>query len=130
MTAFHTRTVCFIAKLFVSLLLTASFAQAAPGPRGIALCHETRECAGFWPGDEFVAYRLPAGWKPYFPQYDPKTQTTTLVTELGMCDFKRHGDEEKCCGQLGYTYVSDNIGKNQKTILRDRQEFFKGMKNR
>lgn len=120
----------FASVFFGGLILTVSFAQAAPARWGIALNHEARECAGFWSGDEFVAYHLPAGWKAYFPNYDPGTGTTTLVTEIGSCDFKRKGDEEKCCSQLGYKYVSDNIGKGQKTILRDKDEFLRGMKNR
>jgi hypothetical protein len=102
-----------------------SFAKAAPGPWGIALNTETKECAGFWPGDEFVAYNLPDGWKAYFPKYDPESGETSLETEIGNCDFKRKGDEEKCCQQLGYKYISDNIGAGQKTILRDREEFKK-----
>jgi len=102
-----------------------SFAKAAPTPWGMALNLETKECAGFWAGDEFVDYKLPEGWKAYFSKYDPETRTTAFVTDVGECDFKMKGDEEKCCQQLGYTYVSDNIGKGNKTILRDREEFEK-----
>jgi hypothetical protein len=109
-------------------IVNLSSTQAAPGPWGIALNHQTRECAGFWPGDEFVAYHLPDGWKPYFPKYDPKTGATSLETEAGSCDYKRKGDEGKCCSQLGYVYVSDNIGKGRKTILHDRDAFEKGLK--
>lgn len=119
----------FASVFFGGIIITVSIAQAAPAPWGIALNHQTKECAGFWPGDEFVAYHLPDGWQAYFPHYDPGTGVTTLVTELGSCDFKRKGDEAKCCGQLGYNYVSDNIGKDHKTILRDKEEFLKGMKN-
>ena len=130
MISFRMRKITFAAVFFGGLIITVSFAPAAPAPWGIALSRETQECAGFWPGDEFVAYHLPGGWKPYFPKYDPKTGITTLVTDIGSCDFKRKGDEEKCCSQLGYKYVSDNIGKGQKTILRDKEEFLRGMKNR
>lgn len=101
------------------------FAKAAPTPWGMALNLETKECAGFWAGDEFVDYNLPEGWQAYFSKYDPETQKTAFMTDAGECDFKMKGDEEKCCQQLGYPYVSDNIGKNQKTILRDREEFEK-----
>ncbi len=107
--------------LFSGLILTVSLVHAAPAPRGIALNHESRECAGFWPGDEFVIYTLPEHWKPYFPEYNPKTGITTLVTDRGVCDYKRTGDEEKCCKELGYKYVIDNIGYNKKTILHDRE---------
>jgi len=109
-------------------LCSSSFAKAAPGPWGIALNANTKECAGFWPGDEFVAYSLPDGWKSYFPKYDPDTQKTTLTTDIGECDFKIR-EEAKCCEQLGYKFVSDNIGKDQKTILRDRAAFEAALKN-
>jgi hypothetical protein len=118
----------FALVLFSSLVWTVLFVQAAPAPRGIALNHEARECAGFWPGDEFVAYALPDHWKPYFPEYNRKTGISTLVTERGECDFNRKGDVENCCKTLGYKYVSDNIGKDKKTVLRDREEFLKGMR--
>ena len=112
----------FAVVLFSGLLLPVSFIQAAPAPRGIALNQESRECAGFCPGDEFVVYALPEHWKPYFPEYNPKTGMTILVTERGTCDYKRTGDEEKCCNKLGYTYVSDNIGYNKRTFLRDKKD--------
>lgn len=120
-------TVFFALFLF---LLLAQVSKAAPAPWGLAINTQTKECAGFWAGDEFVAYKLPEGWKAYFPKYDPETKTTTFETEIGSCDFKKKGDEEKCCGQLGYKYVSDNIGKDQKTILRDRQEFEKNLRQK
>jgi hypothetical protein len=107
----------------------ASFVEAAPAPWGIALNAETKECAGFWPGDEFVDYALPSGWKSYFPKYDPETKITTLETEIGSCDFKIR-EEEKCCQELGYSFVSDNIGKDQKTILRDREKFEKALEKK
>ena len=106
----------------------ASFSKAAPGPWGIALNTDTKECAGFWPGDEFVGYSLPEGWKSYIPKYNPDTKKTSLVTDIGECDFKIR-EEEKCCQELGYKFVSDNIGKDQKTILRDREAFEKQLKN-
>ena len=108
--------------IFSATIFDLSLAKAAPAPWGIALNVDSKECAGFWPGDEFVGYHLPDGWKSYFPKYDPDTQKTTLVTDIGECDFKMR-EEEKCCQELGYKFVSDNIGKGQKTILRDREAF-------
>jgi hypothetical protein len=122
-------------KLIPALIISSaailgfSFAKAAPGPWGIALNTDSKECAGFWPGDEFVGYHLPEGWKSYFPKYDPDTQKTTLVTDIGECEFKMR-EEEKCCQELGYKFVSDNIGKDQKTILRDRKAFEDQLKSR
>jgi hypothetical protein len=120
------KKIIFFLVIISVAIIGASFSKAAPAPWGIALNIETKECAGFWPGDEFVAYALPAGWKSYFPKYDPETQITTLATNIGECDFKIQ-EEEKCCQQLGYSYVSDNIGKDQKTILRDREKFEKAL---
>jgi LPXTG-motif cell wall-anchored protein len=118
----------FTLAIIGAALLGFSFAKAAPGPWGIALNMETKECAGFWPGDEFVAYHLPNGWKSYIPKYDPETKKTSLVTDIGECDFKIR-EEEKCCQQLGYKFVSENIGQGQKTILRDREAFEDQLKN-
>ncbi len=119
------RKIVFALAVSSFIFLGISSAKAAPGPWGIAINTETKECAGFWPGDEFVAYHLPDGWKAYFPKYDPESGKTSLETEIGNCDFKRKGDEEKCCSDLGYSFVSDNIGAGQKTILRDREELKK-----
>jgi hypothetical protein len=116
------KKIIFPLLLFIAVSFGISFAKAAPSPWGIALNTETKECAGFWPGDEFVAYHLPDGWKSYFPKYDTETKKNSLVTEIGECDFKIR-EEEKCCQQLGYKFVNDNIGKDQKTVLRDRAEF-------
>lgn len=117
------KKIIFTLVIGSAVFFSVPSAKAAPMQWGMALNLETRECAGFWPGDEFVAYDLPEGWKSYFPKYDPETGTTTFTTDIGECDFKMKGDEEKCCEQLGYPYVSDNIGKGQKTILRDREAF-------
>lgn len=115
----------FALVIVSAVIFSNSFTKAAPTPWGIALNLETKECAGFWAGDEFVDYKLPEGWEAYFSKYDPETRTTTFETDIGECDFKMKGDEEKCCQQLGYVYVSGNIGKGNKTILRDREAFEK-----
>jgi hypothetical protein len=108
--------------LLVASFFFISFAEAAPAPWGIALNLETKECAGFWPGDEFVAYHLPDGWKSYFPKYTEESRWGKVETDVGECGFQIR-KEEACCLELGYKYISDNIGKDQKTILRDRAEF-------
>jgi len=104
-------------------LLPAGISEAAPAPWGLAINTETKECAGFWPGDEFVAYRLPEGWKAYYPQRNSENSLWDIVeTDAGKCSFQIR-KEEACCMELGYKFVSDNIGKGQKTVLRDREEF-------
>jgi hypothetical protein len=87
---------------FISFLL-------APAPWGIALNHQTKECAGFWAGDEYVSYKLPEGWQAYYPG-----NANLISTEIGSCqwsDADWDSRVEKCCQELGYAYVSSNIGE-------------------
>jgi len=97
--------------------------QAAPAPWGLALNYETKECAGFWAGDEFTGYGLPEGWKAYYPTHESGAEGKNLwrkiQTEAGECSFQMR-NEEACCMELGYRFVSDNIGKGQINKLRDR----------
>ncbi len=90
----------------------------APMPWGIALNHETRECGGFWGGDEYGGYRLPEGWVDYYPRRG------IIETEAGRCSFPdtsgyeppnegRAAIAEACCEELGYTYVGSPIGKGR-----------------
>jgi hypothetical protein len=120
------KKIFFAFAFFCAALLGFSYAKAAPAPWGLAINTETKECAGFWAGDEFVAYKLPEGWKAYYPTYDSSSQSrwSNVQTEVGECSFQIR-KEEACCMELGYKYISDNIGKDQKTILRDRKEFEK-----
>ncbi len=94
-----------------SLFLIASI-FFAPLPWSIALNHETKECAGYWGGDEFVTYEIPSGWKEFEFQYSE--DFIVAETDIGTCQVAKDGisaDLEKtCCSQLGYTYVSENIG--------------------
>ena len=113
----------FIACL--ASLFSAHNSHAAPAPWGLAINTETKECAGYWGGDEFVDYKLPDGWKAYYPTSDPEHNLWSIIkTDAGDCSFQIQ-KEEACCMELGYTFVSDNIGKGQKTILRDREAFKK-----
>ncbi len=104
------------AKRFVvtiaSLFLIAS-TVFAPLPRGIALNYETKQCAGYWGGDEYVTYELPSGWTYFEFQYSD--DAVSVNTDIGSC--KAHqiqttyaAQAKDCCTQLGYTFVSENIG--------------------
>lgn len=77
----------------------------APALRGIALNLETRECAGYWGGDEFVRYPLPLGWKAFYMSEDG-----LVHTDVGVCRLPA----QDCCQQLGYTFVAENIGEKYK----------------
>ena len=95
----------------------------APLPHGIALNHETRECGGFWGGDEYGGYRLPEGWVDYYPRLG------RIETEVGSCSFPdttgyepagqgREAVVEACCLELGYTYVGTPVGESFATPLK------------
>lgn len=85
----------------------------APEPWGIALNDATRECAGFWGGDERIFYELPEGWEAYYPNASGviETGSGTCQWNTGAADNR----EEQCCRELGYTYVAENIGIRRQT---------------
>ena len=92
-------------RLMLFLGLIALF---APMPWGLALNPSTKECAGFWGGDEYGSFNLPEGWDVYYPDAD-----NLIDTPIGSCTFyaSRHYEAaESCCDELPYTYVSGNIG--------------------
>jgi hypothetical protein len=94
--------------LFCSSLLLA------PAPWGIALNHETKECGGYWAGDEYGSAELPPGWQDYYPDFDG-----TIETDIGSCSFGRgpSGDAEGCCQELGYAYAGPHIGTSRMSPL-------------
>jgi len=95
--------------LTLMCLISATAACAAPAPWGIAINQDTKECAGYWAGDEYMAYRLPKEWSAYYP--DPSTGM--INTASGNCRFieLKEGEEEKCCTAIGYRYTVESIGK-------------------
>ena len=100
------------ALIFTLTLLSISTVYAAPAMWGIAVNNETKQCAGYWSGDEFTQYDLPNGWSSYYPNYENEN---LVETEVGACTFTNQNDAEACCNQLDYTYVSNNIGEVVKT---------------
>jgi hypothetical protein len=80
----------------------------APAPWGIALNHQTKECGGYWAGDEYSSAELPPGWKAYYPD-----NRGIIQTEIGSCSFgttQSSRNAESCCQELGYTYVGPSVG--------------------
>jgi len=88
-------------------LLAAATAEATPRPWGMAVNGETRECGGFWGGDERGSYTLPDGWKAYYAGHDGK-----ITTEFGSCKFER-GKEKECCAEMCLKFVGERVGKHK-----------------
>ncbi|MEX2017157.1 MAG: hypothetical protein WD876_01660 [Candidatus Pacearchaeota archaeon] len=101
------RKILLVLLLFGMIIALANISQAAPARWGIAINSETKECAGYWAGDEFSRYILPSGWESFYPDYE---KGSIIETDFGECNFTRY-DEEQCCKSLGLTFVSSNIGK-------------------
>ncbi len=107
------RWIIFIATI-ITITIFVNIGYSVPAPQRLALNHETKECAMYWAGDEFTYYELPRGWKSYYINY-----TSGFVeTEIGNCSINpRTNGFEECCNQLGYTFVSGNIGETTKEKL-------------
>ncbi len=82
---------------------------AGPGPWGIALNLQSLACTSYWPGDEYMYYRLPAGWQAYYPDDQG-------VISIGgrSCNYYQDGAKE-CCRQLGYAFVDQDITSHRPT---------------
>jgi hypothetical protein len=77
--------IIIITITFLSLLAKTNV-SASPGPQGIAINSETKQCANYWPGDEFTEYNLPEGWESYYPDYDEQEQKNgTCIKGVGEC---------------------------------------------
>jgi hypothetical protein len=92
-------------KLMVFVLLGLLL---APLPRALALSHQTKQCAGFWGGDEWAHYDLPSGWNAYYLDSHNVVQTEVGSCQLTFSDLKL--SIKNCCKELGYSFVADNIG--------------------
>ncbi|MFH1669187.1 MAG: hypothetical protein ABIA62_04635 [Candidatus Woesearchaeota archaeon] len=97
------------------VLFSLSIVYAAPAPWGIAINPETKECGGYWAGDEYVAPELPEGWKAYYPDYY-LAGDDIIKTEFGDCVFRKDagdapGEEERCCNALGLNFVTADVGE-------------------
>ena len=101
--------------LVISTLFITATTIFAPAQRFFALNHETKQCAGYWGGDEYVTYELPSQWVifEYKLQYSKESTSFEVETDIGTCQVPWEGQinsEKSCCSELGYTYTSENIG--------------------
>jgi hypothetical protein len=101
------------AFLFTISVFLVAADLLAPAPYEIALNLAEKQCAGYWSGDEFVTYVLPDGWKSY--EFEYSEDFVVAETDIGTCRVAKNqvvafDYEEPCCSQLGYVFVSENIG--------------------
>lgn len=84
-------------------------------PWGIAINETTKQCGGYWRGDEFTQYNLPEGWKDYYPEtyYE-------LDFDSRLCVIKNDESLATCCEQLGTK--PEDIKIPEKPIVLDRTE--------
>ncbi|MEK7181375.1 MAG: hypothetical protein AAB738_03550 [Patescibacteria group bacterium] len=101
------RLVNLFALLFVFLFLTPSFSFGAPAMRGVAVNETTRECGGYWQGDEYKQFSLPLGWVAYYPVEESGSYFITI----GNRKIEDSWKDADICEKLGYKYVGENIGK-------------------
>lgn len=113
-------------KLFILVILIFGISLylgrpvfAAPAPWGIAIKESEEKCAGYWGGDEFVAYGLPIGWTAYYPD-TVGDDAGIISTPFGKCNF--YEGEESCCKALGLSYISENIGRTGEDGIIDEED--------
>lgn len=115
----------FLIVLLILVLfgISISLVSAAPAPWGLALNHETKECAGYWAGDEYVNYELPEKWDVYYPMEYAVLESKEVARIYGS--MIRESKSEKmscssipsytitetthikdCCEEIGYNYVA------------------------
>jgi|WetSurMetagenome_2_1015567.scaffolds.fasta_scaffold365535_2 hypothetical protein len=87
------------------VIITLFWNLLAPAPPQIAINPETKECGYYWGGDEYAWYHLPSQWVIVNPD-------TPIQTEVGVYEWDGSTSSiESFCRQIGYTYVSGNLGK-------------------
>ncbi len=114
--------------LFLSLALAFSvLVCAAPMQWGIAINEKTKECAGYWGGDEFVDYKLPysEGWVSYFPGAYDEAQTPYGACRIPRTGFNELSEELKfltsCCMRFGLTPT--NVETPKVVLVNKTQEY-------
>jgi len=76
-----------------------------PAPPQIAINPETKECGYYWGGDEYVWYHLSSQWVIF-------NSNTPIQTEAGVYEWDGNPSSiESLCKQIGYTYISGNVGE-------------------
>jgi hypothetical protein len=102
---------------FLWILLVSLSAMAfvlSPAKDIFVLNHEQKQCARFWPGDEYVYYAPPEPW-----QKAESDENGMIHTQFGSCNLKEVDiynpqNVEACCQKLGYTYIGELKGVVEK----------------
>lgn len=110
------KSIFLVLFLFLGFFIV-NFSKAAPAPWGIALNQETRQCAGYWAGDEFTHYALPEGWQDYY--FDNELREGLVVDDCLQISDSGDYDYKNCCDKMNYEYVADNIGEGLATFYND-----------
>jgi hypothetical protein len=95
-----------MASLFIITLL---WNLLAPSPLQIAINPETKECGLYWAGDEYFDYHLSPPWEIIDYGTPVQIETGVYKWEGSMSD----SGIEIFCNQIGYTYVSGNLGEER-----------------
>lgn len=102
----------FLQKVFLWVLLASLSVMAfvlAPAKNIFVLNHVQKQCAWFWPGDEYVYYAPPEPWQEAKPDSNGLIQT-----RFGSCSFEEVNNykisAEACCQKLGYTFIGEIKG--------------------
>jgi hypothetical protein len=104
-------------KIFLWVLLATLSAMAfvlAPAPYVFVLNHEQKQCAWFWPGDEYVYYEPPEPWQEAKPDSNGLIQTQFGSCNLSEVNIYNSQNVEACCQKLGYTYIGELKGVVEK----------------
>ena len=98
--------ICLVASFFLFLFFNG-ISFGAPAMRGIAINEATKECGGYWGGDEYKQYSLPSGWTAYYPVEESGSYFFTIgdkkIEDVGKTNIIN-------CERIGYKYVGENVG--------------------
>ena len=93
-----------ILLVFLLLLSFSKICSATMAASGPALNEKTKQCGGFYGGDEKKLYDIPEGWKVDFENEDVRKK----FEQCGWYSGERNLKE--CCEQLNYNFIEGNIG--------------------
>ncbi len=94
------------------LIFVPLISFGAPAMRGVAVNEITKECGGYWGGDEFKQYFLPFGWAAYYPIKGLDDGSIKVGDrEIEFREIKFNGTSADFCEKIGYNYVGENIGE-------------------